>query len=77
MELERQSSHSPKVLTFDEIISMEINQDREIWLARVNKHLEKCFKWAKRYINLQRHMENHYRTRNTISQIRLKQLRKG
>lgn len=76
LEVERQSSHPPEQLTFDELISMEINQDKEYWLGRVNEHLEKLLKRAKRDNNLQRHMENHYCAINIISQIRLKQLKK-
>ena len=76
MELERQSTHPPKELTFDELISMEISEGKEIWLSRVNQHLEKLLKRAKRENNLQRHMENHYCAGNIVSQIRLKQLKK-
>ena len=52
LELERQSSHPSEQLTSDELIAMEINQDREYWLGKVNEHLEKLLKRAKRDNNL-------------------------
>ena len=76
LEQEKQKIHQSKELTFDELISMEINEDKELWISRVNEHLDKLLKKAKRDNKLQRHMANHYQTRDAISQIRLKQLKK-
>ena len=55
---------------------MEINEGREIWLSRFNEHLENLLNEAKRDNKLQRHMTSHYLTRDTISQVRLKQVKK-
>ena len=76
LEQEKQQIHQSEELTFDELNSMDIKDDRGLWISRVNEHLENIFKKDKKDNKLQRHMTNHYRTRDTISQIRLKQVNK-
>lgn len=66
---EQESEPSPSLgqLDFDELITTEIEQDKEFWLGKVNDQLEKLLKRDNRNTNLQRHMERHYCTRNKHS----------
>ena len=75
-EQERDPSPLLGQLTFDELITAEIEQDKEIWLDKVNVHLENILKKAERDNKLQRHMARHYFTRNQIAKVRVKNLRK-
>ena len=54
----------------------KIEKDKELWLDRVNIHLEKLLKKAERDNNFHRHMARHYFTRNQIAKVRVKNLRK-
>ena len=47
---ERESSPPLGQLTFDELITAKIEKDKELWLDRVNVHLEKLLKKQKRII---------------------------
>ena len=56
-------------------IEKEIEDDREIWLERVNLNLEKLFQKSNRDNQMIRHMAYHYRTRNKICNMRVKQMK--
>jgi len=56
-------------------IEKEIEGDKEIWLERVNFHLEELLQKSNRYNKIVRHMAYHYRTRNKICNIRVKQMK--
>ena len=58
------------------MIAPEIEQDKEIWLDRVNVHLRKLLKKEERDNNLHRHMEIQCFSRNQIAKVRVKNLRK-
>ena len=58
-----------------DIIALQINEDREYWLSKVNDHLENILDKSNRDNQLLRHMAHHYHTRNMISNIKLKQLK--
>ena len=61
-------------LTFEERIAKEVEDDREIWLDRVNLHLEKLLHKVKKDNKMLRNMSKRYITRNKIYNIKLKQL---
>ena len=52
-----------------------IDDDREIWLERVNIHLEKLLVKANKEKNMLRHMKNHYWARNHVFNARIKILK--
>ena len=54
----------------------EINENKEFWLDKVNSHLKNLLKKAKRDNKFQRHMATHFYTRNQISKVKIKQLKK-
>lgn len=54
----------------------EINENREFWLDKVNFNLHNLLKKAKRYKKFQRHMATHCYTRNQVSKVKIKQLKK-
>lgn len=56
-------------------IEKEIEDDRETWLERVNLHLEKLLRKAKRDNHMIRHMAYHYRTRNKICNGRVRKMK--
>jgi hypothetical protein len=57
-------------------IGVEIEEDKDYWLGRVNKYFEKILERANRDTKLQRNMAIHYFTRNMICKIRLKNMKK-
>ena len=59
-------------LDMEERIALEINEDREYWLDKVNDHLENILEKANKDNHLLRHMAHHYQTRNMICNIKLK-----
>ena len=59
-----------------DLIAGEINENREFWLEKVNFHLKNRLKRAKRDNKFQRHMATHYYTRNQVSKVKIKQLKK-
>jgi len=61
-------------LELEDKIALEVNQDREYWLDKVNSHLEKLLKKANRDNRLLRHMELHYQAQNMICNVKVKQL---
>ena len=56
-------------------IEQEVEHDKEIWLERVNIHLEGLLKKANRDNKILRHMAHHYLTQNRICNIRIKHLK--
>ena len=67
-----QEDEAPVTLT---PIEKEIEGDREVWLERVNFHLEKLLKKANRDNQIIKHMAYHYKTQNKICNIRVKQMK--
>ena len=53
---------------------MEINENREFWLEKANIHLENHLDKENRYNKMQKHMADHYYTRNQIYKVKVKQL---
>ena len=62
-------------LNIEDKIALGINEDREYWLDKVNDHLEKLLDKANKDNHLLRHTAHNYQTRNTICNIKLKQLK--
>jgi len=56
-------------------IEQEIEQDREMWLERVNLHLERLIGKANRDKKIRRHMAYHYMARNKICNMRIIKLK--
>ena len=56
-------------------IEKEIEDDREIWLERVNLHVDKLLQKANRDNQMIRHMVYHYGTRNKICNMRVKKMK--
>lgn len=76
--LEHEKQHDALLveeITFEERISMEINENREIWIDRVNIHLEKLLHMANKGNKMLRCMANLYHTRNKICNVKVKRLR--
>lgn len=61
-------------LDLEDRISLEVHQDNEYWLNRVNEHLEKLLEKANRDNQLLRHMVHHYQAQNMITNVKVKQL---
>jgi len=59
-------------LDMEDRIPLEVNEDREYWLNKVNDYLEKLLDKANEDNQLLRHMAHYYQTRNMISNIKLK-----
>jgi len=59
-------------LTFEEKIAMEINEDREFWLNKINCDLEKLLEKFNMDNRFQRKMTIHYYTRNQVAKVRIK-----
>jgi len=62
-------------LDIEDRIALEINEDKEYSLGKVNGHLEKLLEKANRNNQPLRHMDHHYQTRNMICNIKLKQMK--
>jgi len=56
-------------------IQQETEADREIWLERINIHLEKLLAKANKDKDMFRHMKNHYWARNHVCKARIKILK--
>ena len=70
-----QDEETPTTLTTKQRLEKEIEEDRETRLDRVNLHLEKLLRRVNRDNQIIRHMARHYRTRNKICNIRVKQMK--
>ena len=70
-----QEKHEAKQLNFEERIAKEINDDREVWLEKVNIYFEKILHKAKKDDEMLRHIPDIYNTRNKICNIGIKQLK--
>ena len=73
--LQREREQKPPIeeLTFEYNIAMEINEDRDFWLDKVNFLLEKLLEKANRdKYNFQTKMAIHYYTRNQVAKVKIK-----
>jgi hypothetical protein len=61
-------------LDLEDRIALEVHQDKEYWLNRVNEHLEKLLEKENRDNQLLRHMAHHYQAQNMIANVKVKQL---
>lgn len=61
-------------LDLEDRISIEVYQDKEYWLNRVNEHLEKLFEKENRDNQFLKHMAHHYQAQNMIANVKVKQL---
>jgi len=59
-------------LELEDRIALEINEDKEYWIDRVNNHLEKLMDKANRDNQLLRYMAHHYQARNMICTVGVK-----
>lgn len=66
LQKEREQDPTDEELSFEDIIANDINENRELWLQKVNIHLEKLLHKANRENQMLRHMADHYHTRNKI-----------
>lgn len=73
LKIQRQSSKEHPVLLTP--VEQEVVNDREIWLERVNIHLEGLLKKANRDNKMLRHMAHHYLTQNRVCNKRIKHLK--
>ena len=55
-------------------IAMEINKDKECWLGKVNRNIEKLIYKDNMENQLLSHMAHHYQTRNKICNINVKKM---
>ena len=55
-----------------QLLAQEIENDKESWLERENKHLEDKLDKEKKYLGLQRKMTGHYKKLNEFSRKKLK-----
>lgn len=55
-------------------ITLDMNQDKEYWLNRVNQHLGKLLEKANRDNKFLRHMVHHYQAQNMIANVKVKKL---
>lgn len=62
-------------LTFEERITMGINEDKEFWLDKVICQLEKLLDKANRDNKLQRKMAIHYYKKNQLCKGKIKELK--
>lgn len=75
--LEQEKHHEALLveeLSFEQRIDMEINENREVWLDRLNRHLENLLHKANKDNQILRHMADHYNARNKICNVKVKQL---
>ena len=54
------------------LFEQEIENNKEVWLERVNDHLEKKLERENRYLELQRRMMKHYQKLNQFARRKLK-----
>ena len=67
-----QEKHEAEQLGFEERIAKEIDDDREVWLDRVNHHLENLLHKEKKDNEMLIHMSNRYITRNKTNNNKIK-----
>lgn len=70
---QRQREQKPPMeeLTFEDRIAMEINEDRDFWLEKLNFHLENILEKANRDKELQNKIAIHYCTRNQVAKVKI------
>ena len=64
-------------ITLEDRISMEINEDEDFWLNKVNYHLEKLLEKSNRDNIWQNKMAIHYYTSNQVTKVKIKQLKEN
>ena len=64
LQREREQKPPMEELTFEDKIAMEINEDKDFWLDKVNFHLKNRLDKANEDNKLQNKMSIHYYTRN-------------
>ena len=74
--LKRELQQQREQMSSVDLIAGEINENREFWLDKVNFHLNNLLKKAKRDNKFQRHMATRCYTRNQVSKVKIKQLKK-
>jgi len=60
-------------LDLEDSIPLEVHQDKEYWLNRVNEHLDKLLDKENRDSRLLKHMAHHYQAQNMIVNVKVKQ----
>lgn len=75
LQREREQKPPMEELTFEDKISMEINENKDFLHYKVNFHLENLLEKANRDNNFQKTMAIHYYTRNQFSKVKMKQLK--
>lgn len=61
-------------LDLEERIALEVHQDKEYWLNRVNENLDKLLEKENIENQLLKHMAHHYQAQNMIANVKVKQL---
>ena len=74
LQKERDQNLLVKDLNIEDTIAMEINENKEYWLDKVNGHIEKLLDKAKRDNQMLRHTAHHYQTKKRICNIKVKQM---
>ena len=72
LQREREQKPSMEELTFEDRVSMEINEDGDFWLEKINFHLEKLLENANMDNKLQKKRAIHYYTRNHVVKVKIK-----
>ena len=70
-----QEKHEAEKLSFEERIAKEVEDDREVWLDRVNLHLENILHKANKDNEMLRNISNRYIIRNKICNIKIKNMK--
>lgn len=73
-EFQREREQKPPMeeLTFEDKIAMEINEDKDFWLEKLNFHLENLLDKANGNNKLQKKIAIHYYTRNQVAKVKIK-----
>ena len=75
LQQQREQSPPKEQMSLDDLITAEINQNREFWFEKVNFILENLLKRDKGDNKFQIHMVSHYYTRNQVSKFKTKKLK--
>ena len=60
-------------LDLEDRISLEVHQEKEYWLNKVNEHLEKLLGKENMHNHLLKHMVHHYQAQNMIAKVKVEQ----
>ena len=64
-----------KDLDLKDRIALEVHQEKEYWLNRVNEHLDKIMQKENRDYQMLRCVVHHYQAQNMIANVKMKQLK--